>query len=157
MIRRLLLFIGVVLSGAAAVQLADEVRYLVHGSKTVRTLLSGGNGPAVVYIVQPEDCLGSGARVKHWTAAHEAGPVPVRIAVVGKELSPRQRDLLARNDVRLPVGSISFRDASIVAEKLGYSATPFAVLFDHRGRVAATWPAGRAIPPEMVRQVAAGR
>ena len=42
------------------------------------------------------------------------------------------------------------RDASLVAAKLGYRSTPFAVIVDAEGRVAASAPAGRNVPREVV-------
>lgn len=153
MMRGALLLCALAMSAAGSLQLHNQVRYLLHGSRTVASLLDV-QGAAVVYVVQPEDCLGSGARLGVWTALHRSGVVPVRAAVVGGGLSSRQLTLFAQNDVRIPLGSISPLDAAIVAEKLGYASTPFAVVLDRQGRVAASFPAEKNIPPEVLRQMA---
>lgn len=150
MMRAILLVCVLVMSVAGSLQVNSQLRYLRHGSQTVASLLDV-KGAAVVYVVQPEDCLGSGARLGVWTALHRAGKVPVRAAVVGGGLSSRQRDLFARYDVQIPLASISPLDAAILAEKLGYASTPFAVVLDRRGRVAASFPAQKNLPPEVVR------
>lgn len=54
---------GIVLSIAAALQLYTGARYVVHGSQEIRTLLGTARGPALVFVVQPEDCLGGGLRL----------------------------------------------------------------------------------------------
>jgi hypothetical protein len=153
-IRRVLLACAIVLSIAAALRFYEGARYVVHGSREIRTLLGTARGPALVFVVQPEDCLGNGLRLASWTALHESGTVPVSAAVVGKGLSRRQRDLFARHGVEIPLTSISLQDAAIVAEKLGYASTPFAVIFDRRGRVAAAFPAERNMPAEIVQRIA---
>ena len=64
-------------------------------------------------------------------------------------VSPRQRELLRRQSLELPLRAITTRDAGILAEKLGYTSTPFAVLIDRGGRVYAAWT--RTLPPQHLR------
>lgn len=66
MTRILLVACGLALSVAASARLFEETRYVVRGRQPVSRLLAADSrGPAgVVFVFQPEDCLGSGTAVR---------------------------------------------------------------------------------------------
>ena len=156
MIRTLVVLCGFALAAAGSVRLRDETRYLLRADQPVAVLLESEGAAGVVFVFQPEDCLSNGEMVQRWNQLRLAGAVPVKGLVAGAALSPRQRDLFARRDLQLPLGTITAQDAAIVAEKLGYRATPFAVVLDRHGRVAATFPAEQNVAPEIVQRLVRG-
>ena len=156
MIRAFVVICGFAVAAAATHRLYAETRYMQRAAQPISALLANRGAPGVVFVFQPEDCLGNGELIERWNRFHAAGGVPAKGLVVGTALSARQRDLFARGDLRLPLGTIDALDAAIVAEKLGYTATPFAVILDRRGRVAATFPASQNVAPEIVARLVRG-
>lgn len=159
MTRIALLACGLVLAVTAGARLVAETRYAVRGRQPVATLLSGnGEDPAgVVFVFQVEDCLSSGEMLVSWNALHRGGAVPVCGLVVGDgSLSGQQRRVVRDFHLTMPVRGLSRRDAAIVGEKLGYAATPFGVVLDRHGRVTASFPAEKNVPPPTLRQLVNG-
>lgn len=102
-------------------------------------------------VFQPEDCLGDGSIVARWNTLSTAPGLRVRGLVVGRGgASPGQSELFRKAGLRLSLGSIPMSDASLVAGKLGVRGTPFAVVLDANGRVAASFPAGQNVPVEVL-------
>jgi hypothetical protein len=157
--RRVLLACAFALAGAMAVQLAAETRHALRAAEPVaRTLARGAEaGGGVFFVFQPQDCLASGEMVERWNALYEARSFAVQGLVVGDgTLSDRQERMFRDRKVRMPVRGISARDAALVAEKLGYHATPFAVVLDRQGRVAGSFPAGQNVPATIIERLIQG-
>jgi hypothetical protein len=157
MIRTVLAVIAFLLAAVTGVRLYRDVGYLRAADRAVPALLAaadGGAAPAGVLIVlQPEDCLRSGELVARWNALYAARRFPVTAVVVGSgRVEPRQRELFRRQRLELPLRAITARDAGIIAEKLGHTSTPFAVMIDGAGRVAGSFPASQNVPAEIVEQ-----
>jgi hypothetical protein len=159
MIRRLVLLCALGLIVAFSVRLYGDTRYALRAAEPVAATL-GGEEPltsAVVFVFQPEDCFGSGGLPQRWDALRKEMNVQVLGRIVGRgELSSRQRALFDSLRVEIPIRGIDPTDAGIVAERLGYRSTPFAVVLDRRGRVAASFPAGQNVPPELLERFARG-
>ncbi|HEX8693823.1 MAG TPA: hypothetical protein VF746_15480 [Longimicrobium sp.] len=159
MIRRLVLLCALGLVIAFSVRLYGDTRYALRAAEPVAATL-GGEEPlsgAIVFVFQPEDCFGSGGLLQRWNALRQKTNVPVLGRVVGRgALSPRQQALFDSLRVEIPIRGIDPLDAGIVAEKLGYRSTPFAVVLDRRGRVAASFPAGQNVPPEILERFVRG-
>lgn len=157
---RVLLVIGaVLLSAGAGVHLLRDSRAAVRGDEPVTTTLARYHAaaPGVVIVLQPRDCLGDGSVARGWNALSAASGLRVRGLVVGDgHLSPAQARAFARANLRMPVRSISTLDAGLLAAKLGHRATPFAVVVDARGRIAASFPAGRNVPHEQLLRLVRG-
>lgn len=161
MIRSALAGVALLLAGITGLHLYRDLGYVLAAQRSVPALLGDGAGappPAgMIIVLQPEDCLRSGELVARWNALHRAGRFPVTAAVVGpKGASKRHRELLRQQDLGLPLRAITTRNAGIVAEKLGYTSTPFAVVIDHGGRVAGSFPAAQNVPVEVVERVIGG-
>lgn len=159
MIRRLVLLCALALIVAFSVHLYGETRYALRAAEPVAATLGGGESlsGAVIFVFQPEDCFGSGGLLQRWKALRKEAEVPILGMVVGRgTLSPRQQALFDSLRVELPIRGIDPTDAAIVAEKLGYRSTPFAVVLDRRGRVAASFPAGQNVPPKILERFVRG-
>lgn len=161
MIRSVLALVALLLAGATGLRLYRDVAYVRAAGQSVPALLAGRAGappPAgMIIVLQPEDCLRSGELVERWNAFHRAGRFPVTALVVGAgRVSPRQRELLRERNLELPLRAITARDAGIVAEKLGYTSTPFAVTIDRGGRIAGSFPARQNLPANVAAEVIAG-
>ena len=156
MMRFILILCAFAMAAAGAVRLTGETRYLLRGSDAVGEILSASGREEVVFVFQPEDCLSNGALLGRWNELHRSGRLGVRGLVAGAGPSTLQQDLFAKRDLDLPLGTISVRDAAIVAERLGYTSTPFAVILDRQGRVAGAFPAQQNVPPEMLQAIARG-
>jgi hypothetical protein len=161
MIRSALALLALLLSGITGLHLYRDLGYVRAAGLSVPALLAGGAGaspPAeMVIVLQPEDCLRSGELVARWNALHRAGRVRVTGLVVGPgRVSSRHRELFRRLGLQVPLRAITARHGGIVAEKLGYTSTPFAVMIDRGGRVAGSFPAGQNVPAELVEQVITG-
>lgn len=160
MIRNVLLAVAFLLAGTASFHLYGDTRYLLSARKSIPELLSpaGGRASGVLVVMQPEDCLGSGELVAQWNALHRTGRFPVHGLVIGSgRLSPRQRELFDREGVLFPLRAITAHDAAAVAEKLGHTSTPFAVVLDRNGRVAASASTLQNMPPELLQQLITGK
>ena len=159
MTRILLVACGLALSAAASARLFEETQYVLRSRQPISRLLAikEGSPAGVVFVFQPEDCLSSGEMIVRWNTIHREGKVPVRGLVVGDgSLSEPQRRVVRDFHVTMPVRGLSRRDAAIVGEKLGYTATPFAIVLDRHGRVTASFPAEQNVPSSMLRQLVAG-
>ena len=159
MTRLLLALCGLALALAASVQLAGETRYVLHGRQPLSKLLTAGaKEPAgVIFVFQPRDCLSSGGLIVAWNSLYREGSVPVRGMVVGNgSLSERQQRVVDDLHLSMPVRGISPEDAATVGEKLGYPATPFAVVLDTSGRVTASFPAEKNVPAATLHQLVYG-
>ena len=159
MIRRALLAAALLIAGVASLDLYRDARYLLRASRTIPALLAGidaGRSPAVLIVMQPEDCLRSGELVARWNELHRAGTAPVTGLVVGSgSLTPRQRQAFEARGVAFPLRAIAAADAAILGEKLGYTSTPFAIVLDVHGRLAASFPASQNVPAEVVARLVA--
>jgi hypothetical protein len=160
MIRSVLALAAFLLSATVGMHLYRDVEYLRAADRTVPALLAGGEGAAapagLLIVLQPEDCLRSGELVARWNALDAAGRFPVTAVVVGAgRAAPRHRELLRRQNLRLPLRAITARDAGIIADKLGHASTPFAVMIDRAGRVAGSFPASQNVPAEIVEEAIA--
>lgn len=156
MTRVLLVVCGLALSVAASARLFEETRYVVRGRQPISRLLAADEGSraGVVFVFQPEDCLSSGEMIVRWNTLYREGKVPVRGLVVGDgSLSEQQLRVVRDFHVTMPVRGLSRRDAAIIGEKLGYTETPFAIVLDRQGRVTASFPAERNVPPSVLRQL----
>lgn len=92
--------------------------------------------PTVVVVFQPADCLKSERMLASWRVVSSSGKAQVVGRVVGGwNGSDQLARLLSAKGLNLAVTSMSRRGASLAAARLGYSATPFAVLLDQKGRV----------------------
>jgi hypothetical protein len=141
----------------AGFRLQEETRYRLVSTRTVGELLAVDGGPSasLVLVFQPEDCLGEGTLVTEWNRAYRSARLPVRGVVVGTGApSARQGALFRELRLEMPLAPITRRHASTVAERLGYTSTPFAILLDAEGRVAAAFPASGPIPPPLLERVA---
>ena len=157
MIRNVLLAVAFLLAGTASFHLYGETRYVLAARKSIPELL-GPTGSGVLIVMQPADCPGSGELVAHAGALHRAGRFPVEGLVIGANgLSPLQRELFERHRVAFPLRAIGREHAAAVAEKLGYTATPFVVVLDRRSRVVASASTLRNMPPELLEQLVAGK
>lgn len=155
MIRRAVLVGAVLLSAAASVHLMGETRGALRAREPVAATLAraGARAPGVVIVLQPRDCLGDGTLVRQWNALAATPGLPVRGLVV----SPARRDAsVPQTGLTIPLSAVSPGDAALVGERLGFRATPFAVVLDRHGRVAAAFPAGRAVPPEVLASMLGG-
>lgn len=150
MIRVLLILAAFVLVGQSSVALYGNTRALLRSSRSIPELLgreerSGG----VVIVLQVDDCRRSGTMVSGWNALHSAGRFAVTGMVIGSgQPSVRERAVFKRDGVQFPIRGIAAADAEVIAQRLGFRSTPFAVVFDHRGRVAGAFPGGRDVPAE---------
>jgi hypothetical protein len=161
MIRRALILAAFMLIAAMSTHLYSDTRYLLRAHASVPALLGvEDRAPAtgVMIVMQPEDCLKSGEMVERWNTLHRTGRVAITALVVGSgRLSPAQRDVFEEHAVELPLRPIRLVDAQILAEKLGYVSTPFAVVLDKNGRVAGSFPASQNVPIEVLEALVAGR
>lgn len=157
MMRGILVLAALVLAAGLSARLYHDTRYLLRAQESVPTLLGTEGkerGGRVLIVLQPEDCLRSGELVKRWNAVHRSGRVPVAALVVGSgSLSSEQRDVFEDNEVSLPLRPIRMLDARIVAEKLGYTSTPYAVVLDRQGRVAGSFPGLQNVPVEALEEL----
>lgn len=160
MIRSVLALAAFLLTGITGLHLYRDVGYLRASDRTIPALLAGGHGGApagLLIVLQPEDCLRSSDLVARWNALHRAARFPVTAAVVGSgRVDPLDREIFRRRNLELPLRAITARDAGIIAEKLGHTSTPFAVMIDRAGRVAGSFPASQNVPAEVVEQAITG-
>jgi hypothetical protein len=159
MIRRALIAGAVLLSLASGVYLLRDARAALRRDEPVASTLAryAADAPGVVIVFQPEDCLGDGTIVRRWNALAAAPGFRTTGLVIGKGgVSSAQKKVFTETGLKLTVAPISAVDAGVVAGKLGYTATPFAVVLDAGGRVAASFPAGQNIPPDMVATLVSG-
>lgn len=149
---------AVLLSAFAAVHLARDARLASDGDEPVAATLAryAADAPGVVIVFQPEDCLGNGDAVRRWNTLAGTPGLRVRGLVAGKATSSAQQKVFAETGLRMPLGAISQADASLVAGKLGYTRTPFALVLDSRGRISGSFPAGQNVPPDIVATLVAG-
>lgn len=153
MIRVIAVMVSLLLAGALAVQLGAETRYRMLSSRTVGELLdpSGESKPQLVYVFQAEDCVGEGDMLKRWNQVRRDAGFVVRGVVVGDGgLSARQRELFGELEISIPVAGIRRNTAEAVAERLGFTHTPFAVLLDDQLRVIASFPAAEQVRAEVL-------
>lgn len=146
------------LTGLAGARLVDDARAARRGALSVPRLIADAApaGPRLVIVFQPEDCLGDGEVVRRWNALGAEPSFRATALVIGG-LDSRRRQALERAGLRLPLMSIPPLDAELIAGMLGHARTPFAVVLDARGRVAASYPATRTVPAEAIRRlIAAG-
>lgn len=158
MIRSALAGLALLLAGITGLHLYRDLGYVLAAERSVPVLLGDGAGApptaGMLIVVQPEDCLRSGELVARWNDLHRAGRFPVTALVVGPgSVSKQHRELLRQQNLGLPLQAITTRNAGIVAEKLGYTSTPFAVVIDRAGRVAGSFPASRNVPVEVLAQI----
>lgn len=161
MIRSTLVLLALLLATVTGLRLYGDVAYVMAENRSIPALLAGDGGTAppagMLIILQPEDCLRSGELVARWNALWRARRFPVTALVVGAgRVSAHQRELLRGQKLELPLRAITARDAGVVAEKLGYTSTPFAVMIDRGGRVAGSFPASQNLPVDMVENVIRG-
>lgn len=160
MIRRMVLACAFVLGGGAAVQLLAQTRYVLGASANVASILAPDveDPSGVVFVFQPADCLDGGEMVRRWNDlyAQRRFRVTGRVASDG-DLSGRQASLFRDVRVQMPLQRLSAREARIVAERLGYAETPFAVILDRNGRVAGSFPAGQNVPAQVVEGILRSR
>lgn len=158
MTRVIVLLTAFLLGGLASVHLYRDTRYLLRASESIPSLLAAEQPvtSSVLIVLQPEDCLRSGELVKRWNALHQAGKFSVAGLVIGDgRLSEQQQAVFDDVHVAMPLRAITARDAEIIAEKLGYTATPFAVVLDREGRVAGSFPAGQNVQAEALERLIA--
>ena len=159
MIRRALLACAYALAVGMGAQLFVETRNLFRDSRPVAAILAPDepHPSGVIFVFQPKDCLDSGEMLARWNELHGAGRFPVSGVVTGDGwLSEPQARAFREGGLRLPVRAISPRDAAIVAERLGYETTPFAVILDGQGRVAGSFPANRNVPADVLAAIIHG-
>jgi hypothetical protein len=157
-IRSALVLLALLLAGITGLRLYRDLAYVVAADRSGPALLAGDAGAAppagMLIILQPEDCLRSGELVARWNAFHRGRRFPVTALIVGSDRDlRRQRELLRQRNLTLPLRAITQREAGIVAEKLGYTSTPFAVMIDRAGRVAGSFPASQNLPADIVEDV----
>lgn len=150
MIRAILLLAAFVLVGQSSVALYGDTRALLRSSRSIPELLGWEERPGgVVVVLQAADCRRSGTMVSGWNALHSAGLFPVTGVVVSAgRLSAREQAIFKRDGVRFPLQAIAAADARVIAQKLGFRSTPFAIVIDHRGRVAGAYPDGKNVPAD---------
>lgn len=159
MIRWALIAGAVLMSALASSALLRETRFVMRSDEPVAHTLGRytADGPGVVIVFQPEDCLGDGSIVRRWNALAAAPAIHVAGLVVGGGgVSAAQKKVIGESGLTMPVASISRLDAEILAGKLGYASTPFAVVLDRSGRVAASFPAGQNVPADVVARLVSG-
>lgn len=158
---RLALVVGaVLLSVVAGLNLLKETRFARRMHEPVPQTLARyrAGAPGVVIIFQPEDCLGDGTIVRGWNALSATPALRLRGLVAGENgIAPAQKRVPAVTGLRMPLNSISAVDAALLAEKMGYTSTPFAVVLDSRGRVAGSFAASRDVPPHLLSSLVHGR
>lgn len=76
--------------------------------------------------------------------------------LIGDSRASTRERVKANTGLNVQLGSISAEGAGLVAEKLGYTATPFALVLDRDGRVAGSYPAGQNVPPETLARLVSG-
>lgn len=158
MTRLALSLAAVLLAALAAVQLVRDARLARRSSEPLAATLGryAADAPGVVIVFQPQDCLGNGDVVRRWNALAGTPGLRVRGLVAGSAISSTQQKVFAETGLRMRLGAISHEDAGLVAGKLGYTRTPFALVLDSRGRVAGSFPAGENVPPEVVATLVSG-
>lgn len=161
MIRPALTLVALLLAGITGLHLYRDFGDVRAAERTIPALLAGGHGAAapagLLIVLQPEDCLRSGDLVARWNALQHAGRFPVAAVVVGdRRVAAGHRELFRQHGLELPLRAITVRDAGIIAEKLGYDSTPFAVMIDRAGRVAGSFPASQNVPAEIVERAITG-
>lgn len=149
---------AVLLSALAAVHLVRDARLAAHNKEPVAATLArhAVDAPGVVIVFQPEDCLGNGDIVRRWNALAGTPGLRVTGLVAGETISPAQQKVFADTGLRLKLRAIPHEAASLVAGKLGYTHTPFALVLDSRGRIAGSFPAGQNVPPEVAAALVSG-
>lgn len=149
MIRAVLLVAGLALAIQASVASFGDTRYLARASRSIPDLLNprGTSTGGVYLVMQTADCLRSGEFIAHWNASQAARRFPVTGLVIGNgPLTEEEATGLRENGVTFPLRRIAEHDATLVAHKLGYLATPFAIVLDRAGRVTASFPGKQEVP-----------
>jgi hypothetical protein len=156
MIRLLLLLAALAVVGQSSVALYGDTRALVSSSRSIPELLGRKASGGVVLVLQVDDCRRSGKLVSTWNTLNSAGRFPVTGMVVGSgRLSERERAIFRRDGVRFPLRGLAAADAEAIAQKLGFRSTPFAIVLDHRGRVATAFPASMNVPVDALARLTA--
>jgi hypothetical protein len=152
MIRKCLLAVAFLVAGLSSIARYGDTRALLRGSRTIPELLNAaGVSRGVVIVLQKEDCRRSEPLVSGWNALHADGRFPVTGLVVGTgRLSARGRSIVAHDGVRIPLQGIVTTDAELIAHELGFRSTPFAIVLDHRGRVAGAFAGTPNVPPDVL-------
>jgi hypothetical protein len=131
-VTRIALMAGaVLLSLAVSLHLLRQTRYAARSHEPVAQTLAryAADAPGVVIVFQPKDCLGDGTIVHRWNSLSAAPGFNVRGLLVGEaEGSPAHARVRAITSVGISLGTISTMDAGLLAEKLGYASTPFAMV-----------------------------
>jgi hypothetical protein len=142
----------------AAVNLVRDARLASHNAEPMAETLAryAANAPGVVIVFQPEDCLRNGEMTRRWNSLAGTPGLRVEGLVTGSGISPAQRKIFTETGLRMKLGTISSEDASLLGGKLGYTRTPFAIVLDGQGRIAASFPAGQNVPPEVVATLISG-
>lgn len=151
MIRKLILGCALLLTAIMGYGLVSDAAYVIGARKSTAELLGaeGGQG-AVVMVFNRRDCSASGDLLARWDRRFRAAAYRVDALMV-EEVTPFRRDSGTDMEaLSLPVRSLRHRDAAIVAERLGYRSTPFAVVLDAHGRVVASFPAGQEVPDDII-------
>lgn len=141
-----------------AFHLVRDARLVSHNGEPMTETLARyvANEPGVVIVFQPEDCLRNGEMARRWNALAGTPGLRVKGLVTGESISPAQRKVFSESGLRIKLDAISPEDASVLGGKLGYTRTPFAIVLDGRGRIAASFPAGQNVPPEVVATLVSG-
>lgn len=109
---------------------------------------AAGRG-AVVVLFSADDCpdlAETFARLEHWQQAGVTNVVAFRVG--NTQATARQEQLFGSVPKRIRVESIDHLDASVIADGLRYSSTPFVVIIDTLGRVAGSFRGDRIISEE---------
>jgi hypothetical protein len=158
-IRLLLAAVAVAVAGVVSMQLGAETRDRLLGTRLTADLLDseGIDAAGIVFVFQQEDCFGEGDLLQGWNDLHAEARFGVRGLIVGDgTLSPVQEQLFRERRIEMPVAGISRQAAAVVAARLGYTLTPFAVVLSPDGGIVASFPAGRNVPVEVLESLISG-
>jgi hypothetical protein len=156
MIRCILLLLALIVVAPSSMALYGDTRALMRSSRTIPELLGRNASGGVVLVLQVKDCRRSGTLVKTWNAVDSAGRVPVAAMVVGSgRLTAAERAVFTQDGVRFSLRGIVRTDAQAIAQKLGFRSTPFAIVFDNRGRVTGAFPADVNVPVDALARMMA--
>lgn len=107
--------------------------------------------PSLLIVFQAEDCFGNGDMIANWNDLHRAGNAQVIGLRVDRGEPPVTR--IMPSGFEFPVANIDSKSARSVAEYIGYSSTPFAVLFDVEGSVIATFQGTLPVSPSVIADI----
>lgn len=154
MIRRGILLGASILALGAWVSVWSDVRSIVERRKPLSQLLgvstAGATGAvALILIFQPDDCLKSDRMLDQWKRYQDGGTVVVVGRIVGDgTLSAEQDARLRQKGLDFSTTALPMRAAALIAARLGYSQTPFAVVLDRGGRVVGSFAADDSVSVE---------